>query len=334
MDDRKEKSSDSEILYSLRHGERRNESSIVCTLSAGDYHFGLGTLVNSLYARGFRGDIYIGFRGELPFWAIRSAQAGGNGWTYAMEECVLHFIPLSTTDFLNNHKPDFVLQLMEVHCPTAQRFFYFDADAIVRAPWSFFEHWISCGVAVCEDMNDYLPSHHPVRQAWARYAQGHGLEIARAPDRFYNSGFFAFHREHGEFLKAWKTLFDYRVAEGANLNAFVFCKSGYPYLCNDQDLMNLALMLVSDPITAVGAEGMGFKVGGHVMSHSAGEIKSWRKHFICEALKGRPPSGADKDFVQYAGKPLKIYSAPRLAMKWLGVKIGSLIGRFYARRNG
>ncbi len=115
MDDRNEQRRDSETSHSLRSGEKRNKSSIVCTLSAGDYHFGLGALVNSLYARGFRGDIYIGFRGELPFWAVKSAQADNSGWTYAMNGCLLHFIPLSTTDFLNNHKPDFVLQLMEVH---------------------------------------------------------------------------------------------------------------------------------------------------------------------------------------------------------------------------
>jgi hypothetical protein len=334
MDLYRQQRNDSKSCHSAQPGEKTDSSSIVCTLSAGDYHFGLGALVNSLYAKGFRGDIYVGFRGELPFWAAKSARPHENGWSFVLNGCYLHFIPLSTTDFLNNHKPDFILQLMEVYCPTAQRFFYLDADAIIKAPWSFFEHWTSCGIALCEDMNDYLPAHHPIRQAWTRYAHGHGLEVARTADRFYNSGFFAFNREQAGFLKVWKRLFDCRVSEGADLTSFLFSKPGYPYLCNDQDLMNLALMIVSEPISAVGAEGMGFKPGAKVMSHSAGEIKSWRKHFIWESLRGRPPSGADKDFVQHASAPIKIYSKARLTLKWLAVKVGSLIGRFYARHHG
>jgi glycosyltransferase involved in cell wall biosynthesis len=307
-------------------------TSVICTLYEGNYHAGLGALVNSLYARGFRGDFYAGFRGELAPWSKARVRQDGTGWVYEVGEgCRLHFIPMRPPQHFNNYKPDFVLSLMEEHCPEAENFFFFDPDIIVKADWDFFERWVSRGIALCEDVNDYLPRQHPVRQAWKEYLAKAGLQIRQEPEKFYNAGFFGLRREHKSFLDRWKQLFGCRAADGADLSNFVLFDFEYPYMSTDQDLMNVALTLVAHPITAVGPEGMGFRPGGYLMSHSAGDIKSWRKRFLWEALKGRAPTTADKEFIQYTRTPIKVCSGRQLAVKRMGITMGALIGRFYRR---
>ena len=170
-----------------------------------------------------------------------------------------------------------------------------------------------------------------MRLAWKKYATERGLAIRQETDKFYNGGFFGVGREHRDFLHAWKQLFDFRAADGVDLGKFELSGFESPYLYLDQDLMNLALMLTAHPITAVGPEGMDFRPGGYVMSHSAGDEKSWRKRFVWQALKGRAPSRTDKEFIRHTQTPIRIYSRPQLVARRLGVMVGAAIGRFYHR---
>ncbi len=48
---------------------------IICTLFEGRYHFGAAALVNSLYRAGYRGELYAGYKGELPFWALKAKES-------------------------------------------------------------------------------------------------------------------------------------------------------------------------------------------------------------------------------------------------------------------
>src|ERR1041384_5908650 len=114
--------------------------SVICTLFEGNYHLGLGALINSLYAQGFRGHFYAGYRGDLPPWAARDVRKNGIGWLFDVApDCPLHFL----------------LELMEKHCPSENTFFFFDPDIVVKARWDFFDQWASHGVAMCEDVNHY-----------------------------------------------------------------------------------------------------------------------------------------------------------------------------------
>jgi hypothetical protein len=271
----------------------------------------------------------------VPPWTAANVRRNGTGWLFdASGECTLHFLPLETKMHLNNYKPHFLLELMEKHCPAEDTFFFFDPDIVVKAPWDFFEQWVGHGIALCEDVNHYLPRNHPIRLGWKKYAAATcGLTVRQEPDKFYNGGFIGLRRAHRDFLETWKKLFERRAAEGIDLSKFILSGFEFPYLFLDQDLMNLALMLIEHPISAVGPEGMGFKPGSYLMAHSAGDKKSWSKRFVWEALNGRAPSRTDKEFIRYTQSPIKIYSGPQLAARRLGVMVGAAIGRFYRRSN-
>jgi hypothetical protein len=305
---------------------------LICTLFEGNYHYGLGALVNSLHARGFRGHIHAGYRGALPPWAAADLRQNGSGTLFNVgTDCTIHFEPITTKWHFNNYKPQFVLDLMHRH-RHEETFFYFDPDIVVRAQWSFFEEWAGQSIALCEDVNHYMPRNHPVRLAWKKYAAQRGLRVQQDLDKFYNGGFFGIGRGQADFLEAWKSLFALRAAEGIDLSQFELNGFHFPYLFLDQDLMNLALMLVPHAISAVGPEGMDFAPGGYVMSHSAGDTKPWRKRFVRDALHGRAPTRTDKEFLEHTQYPISLYSPHELAVRRIGVRVGAAIGRFYRRR--
>ncbi len=305
---------------------------VVCTLYEGHYHHGLAALINSLYRAGFAGRMVVGFRGELPPWigqlraidAMRYSLDGRMQIAFERLDVAMHF---------TNYKPEFLLRILN-ESRTEAGAVYLDPDITLRCSWNFMEQWSRFGVCLCEEIVGVnMANDHPLRWMWRKLARERGWgEPVRESWRYYNGGFIAVKAEHRRFLEVWRDAIGMIEETGASLSDFGPRNREYIFHMADQDALNLAVMYTSEPLSTVGPEGMGFVPGGFTMYHATGATKPWRKPFLVSALRGVPPSGADKDFLEKMDGPIRAYSRWQLLRKRLACNMAALMGRFYARR--
>jgi hypothetical protein len=308
--------------------------SAVCTLFEGNYHYGVGALANSLYAQGFRGTIYAGYRGELPPWIGGSSTVDGFVEFSPVQGLVLRFIPLDTKIHLTNYKPDFMLSLWQKHCREAESLFYFDPDITVICRWSFFEEWVQAGVAMCADINPAMPENHPLRHAWKQFYQPNGISFRREPDLYFNGGFLGLARLQIEFLHCWQQLQELMTPEIGGLQNVNVKDRTYLFHKTDQDAMNVAAMASESPISPMGQDGMDFQQGGggYVMSHALGGQKPWKKQFLSSVLRrGHAPSRADRLFFRHVKTPIPLYSSAAFSCRQASLLAASLLGRLVGK---
>jgi hypothetical protein len=306
-------------------------TSAICTLFEGDYHLGAAALVNSLSAHGFKGKVYAGYRGPLPPWASLPNPAGTLDIT---SDITVHFIPLKTTIHLTNHKPGFMLDLWQHHCPDADALFYFDPDIVIKCRWSFFEEWAGFGVAICRDINGDMPNTHPLRQMWRQILAPLNINLQRQMDFYVNGGFVGVVKTQKAFVEVWQRIISLMGSLDINLNKLSQGDRTLPFCFPDQDALNIACMAYSGDLSAVGADGMDFQWGGggRIMSHAAGGIKPWRKRFLLTLLtKFQRPSIADHGFVANLDGPLYPFQPARLREIKLDLFLTRAFGRFIGR---
>lgn len=314
------------------------EQLVVCTLFENHYHKGVAALTNSLFQHGYRGSVFVGYRGSLPQWASKAALNHALDWPGAKtlnlaEEFDVHFLPINTEVHLTNYKPEFMLQVLNGPGRYASGIAYFDPDIVIKCSWTFYEEWISFGVAlVHECVHNDKPPTHPIRLKWQEIIHKNNRGITRQLYSYISGGFCGVSRKNKEFLHLWKEFI--RVAiEDFNANPMRvhnFDKT-HPFCFLDQDALNIAAMCAQVPISEIGPEGMDFIHGGCTMSHAAGSPKPWKKNFFLSALKGQPPTLADRMFWAYVDRPIANYKPLHILLKKVSIKIASFIGRFYRR---
>lgn len=304
----------------------------VCTLFEGNYHYGVGALVNSLYYHGFRGIIWAGYRGNLPFWATPLQQGQGYQEFVVAEDCRIRFIPVPTQHHFTNYKPDFMLQLWEHYCPDSEALFYFDPDIVVKCRWSFYEEWVTNGITLCEDVNSPVLNSHPLRMAWRRFFEPHGFTFNESVDIYVNGGFIGLTQVAKRFLQTWSKIQELIEPKVGGLQngwtkdrTFMFC-------IPDQDALNISVMCSKYLISFMGKEAMDFIYGGYTMSHAIGVPKPWQKQVIPQViLKGKSPSLADRGYWKHTQTPIQLYSQQQLFWKKFdllgGVAVSRLLGR-------
>jgi hypothetical protein len=318
-------------------------NSVVCTLFEGSYHYGLAALTNSLYANGFRGEVLAGYRGDLPPWSGAAKPAPMAGWSNARALAVadglsLVFLPLQTDHHLTNHKPTFMLRLLDGPAKGADALFYLDPDICVSHAWPYFEDWVSCGVALCEDVNSPLPENHPRRIGWRRYYQSRGLPMHFRGAEYVNGGFVGVRRAERSFLEVWERAMLLMVEEIGSLSLALTENQSYKstgfancFDRTDQDGLNAAIEATDTPVSVIGQEAMALKPGPALLPHALGGHKPWTRSYLRFSLKGVPPRLADHAYWQHVRSPIALASPAMIRSKWLELSAAALIGRFFRR---
>jgi hypothetical protein len=313
-------------------------NSAVCTLFENHYHYGVAALTNSLYRHGFRGSIYAGYRGSLPSW---SSDANPNpllNWKDSLtltvtEGLYLHFLPIQTEFHLTNYKPDFMISLWEGPAKDAESLAYFDPDIVIKCRWSFYENWMSHGVALVHEItsND-MPSSHPIRLEWEKVIMKENKKITHQPSSYINGGFCGVSKQNFNFLKIWSEIIASAIKDfKPNPTQFMTFDRTYPFFSVDQDALNVTAMCTETCISEIGPEGMDLIYGGWTMSHAVGSPKPWRKSFFIFALKGKPPSLAEKAYWLNIYGPIKCHNLVTVKIKQVSILLATFIGRFYSR---
>ena len=311
----------------------------VCTLFEGDYHHGVAALINSLYANGFSGCFYAGYKGKLPTWVTqRLNQHDGKdnkNASFQLDNGMeVYFIELNPNMHFTNFKPYFLQQVWNEVNTDITKIFYFDPDIVIRCKWDFFENWIGFGVALVHEItsND-MPVTSPIRKMWERIILDEADQIHNKIHSYINAGFFGLSKENGSFLENYIKYVEVGIHRfKMNEHVLAFSHRSEPFFARDQDALNIAATCSDVPLSELGPEGMDFIYGGFLMSHATFSPKPWNKNYFRWFLKGYPPSLADKSFWNNFEGPIIVFGGNRIFIKQTSLKILSFLSRFYSRR--
>jgi hypothetical protein len=320
--------------------------SAICTLYEGHYHHGVAALSNSLYKSGFRGSVYIGYRGMLPSWAKGARDNSLLNWEGGKTLSVavgldLQFLPLTTNYHLTNYKPDFMLQLWEGPAKNVDSMFYFDPDIVLVAPFSYLEEWIDCGVALCEDVNSPLQEFHPRRVGWRKYYRTYNIDLHFKNQIYVNGGFVGLLKKDIVFLHTWKKLQELMGEGIGGLSRSIFKnsdqlleKTSGDYAIfgkTDQDALNSAIESYTGDFSFMGKDAMDFANGVLLLPHALGVDKPWLINPIKNWVKGKIPRRVDKEFWRVVENPVSSFSRAKIYKMKFSLKVAAFLGRFYRK---
>ena len=307
-------------------------TTVLCTLFEGHYHHGVAALGNSLMAAGYTGQLWAGYRGELPAWATQCAGFDpATGQLHLRGGFTICFVALDTSLHFNYYKPTFMRSVLQAHAPQARAVAYFDPDVVVNCAWRDIDIWFDGGIAMVEDVNWSLPQRHPKRLMWSRWFTPHGHPPVRSLCRCYNAGFVGVPREFMAFLDTWETLCQLVWSHNDQLNHIKAGMAPSLFHSTDQDAMNYALMRHDMPLNTAGPEAMDFTPGGYYLSHAIDTPKPWAGRHLEQALRGRPPSAATRAYYRHAAGPIQTHSAATLAWRRMSLAIAAALGRCFRR---
>lgn len=301
------------------------EEVIVC-LYDGQYHFGTGALINSLVNSKFKGLVNIAHRGHFPPWITQLQPIDDNLYRIT-NDITIHFESVKTHMHLAYYKPFFIKQTA-LHYPWIKRFFYFDVDIVIDAPWSFFSNWLDDQVCLCLDSTyEYVHTNHPWRRDWKRLASME-KNFFNPETAYVNSGFIAITKESICLVDKWIELTNRFEELGGSVK--VIFQDGHNSYKGDQDLLNAAITVSPNiKLSLIGKEGMGFQQPAYLMTHSISNIKPWNKnYFTCLIKQGHKPNYSEKNFFNYCKHPIRLFSKSVYFRKKINLLVAQFLGRY------
>jgi len=299
----------------------------ILTLYEGNYHLGVGALINSAIHAGFAGRFFVGYRDALPPW-VADLDCTGEG-TYTVEGREIRFFHCAPKRHLTYHKPFAALDILEDY-PEIDAIFYADPDVLFVAKWAYFEKWVRAGVSVCLDANfPFIGPAHPWRLDWRGMIAQSQLREVNHTSNYFNAGFIGVKREDAVLLKNWVKLTDTFEQNGGNSlamdtgNFLISVRS-------DQELFAAAAMTFQG-ISELGLEGMGFNGHYCILSHAIESPKPWNHSFLSNACDGISVSRASQYFMQFSQHPIRLWSKNVYRLKMIALRLSQLMTRFYQK---
>jgi hypothetical protein len=300
----------------------------IAVLTDGGQDPGLSVLINSLVRNGFDGTIWVGWR-DAGVELVRNLPSA------VTSQVKVERVEIDTRRSLSSYKPEFLTEVWDLAGPAATSVTYIDCDIVVGCDWAFVRAWLDGGLALVEDLPvRSVGASHPLRRAWSSFMATAGVSPVREIGQYFNSGFVGVPARCRTILPAWATLnraiertpqlfegLDTRhYQRGERLNDEVFpipddvLAVMRPYLLEDQDALNMALMATTVPICAMGPDAMGW-MGNRtpVVAHAAGEYKPWSVSYLKRMIRhGEGPSFADDMWWMYSDGPIAVEAARQI----------------------
>lgn len=316
---------------------------LITTLFEGDYHYGVGVLINSLIRSGYTGQVYCGYKGNLPVWVKNQMSAENDDIpTICKNGIEIFFINIVSERNLTNYKPDFMLQVRNMFADNNTNIFFFDADIFLEAKWDFFEYWISLGCCLVIDGNSPLPYNAPLKSKWRSIFTKLGYSFVEKNDYHYNGGFVGFQAVQVWAIEAWKTIQE-EMEKSVRLDLPISLvgekeykrSRTFEFYLTDQDALNIVADINDLKISPIGPEAMGWKDPTDYMHHALGSHKPWKRGYTLRALrKGKKPTKLDYRYWNIAtAGPIQLFSKTELMFIKLDLRIAKyacLLGRFWS----
>ncbi len=317
----------------------------ICTLFERSYHYGAVGLANSLVAKGFEGQVYAGYRGEMPSWFEASThtevpELGTMASMNVAENVHLHLILLDTDYHFTNFKPDFMLKLWSTVASDADAMVYIDPDIVLLQFWNNITKWLMSGVAVCEDVNSPIAEFHPRRVAWREFYGQRGVQLKYKEAYYANGGFVGVTKSRKSFVEDWQRNQELMAEAIGGLNRSSLKGAKLkdedtgpfaPFGKTDQDALNATIESTEETVSFVGKEAMGFIPGKVILPHALGVPKPWENKPLRRSFRGVVPRYIDKAYWDFVGYPIRVFPNGKIARMRRLNKYAAFVSRFYRK---